>query len=684
MFLRREGSGTFSLLTLAALLASALWAFPAGAQTSLLNEVHTIAAPTTGVPIEETFDVSTAGTYTVTVTDLGASLTPTPAPLASVKLAVTSGDALVGAPLVGAGTLTLDSLAPGTYKLHVVGMPGNTPGSGPIGIQVNGPGNTSIGAFQDTLALPSGTLPNGEGALDGSFMVSSSGNYTVTLTDFKLPVSLQTLTLLLIQAGSATPLAILPDSGSMQATVALTAGVTYDIFAVGQADATANAGLFGAVVAPAGGGAIVFGRAVPVGNTVLVGSPALGGGGNATLTLSDLNYPASLSQLGAVLTLDGQSVVTLSAAGSQAFTAAVGTYDLYAVAAAPTSGAGAGSYAVQVTPASGAALFSVARAVTASGSVLSSYSFDTSIATAGPYTVSLADFQFPSTLASLQVGAVQKGALLGTPLTTAGDLNISAAAGPLSLLVFTQATASGGLFGIDVTPGAGGAAVYDVTQGVGTLFSARQVAIPSDGSYSVTATDLGFPAKFANYDTIVTQGSKSLGYIFGGGTFNFAATKGTYFVNFIAQATGADAAGTYALAMATAPPAPVVTLSVDKPQVSSGSTVDIIWSSQNATKCTASGGWSGDQPLSGTVTSAALTMDTTFTLACTGDGGSQSKSASVTVTAASSGGGGAIDIELLTLLFLLSCLRMQRPRNRPARSTADQNEIASRGSPRCP
>src|SRR5262249_30132058 len=148
------------------------------------------------------------------------------------------------------------------------------------------------------------------------------------------------------------------------------------------------------------------------------------------------------------------------------------------------------------------------------GSALSAYSFDTSIAAAGSYTVTLADFQFPSALTSLQLGAVQNATLLGTPLTAAGDLHISPAAGPLSLLVFTQATGTGGLFGIDVTPSAGGDAVYAVTQGVGTLFSARQVAIPSDGNYSVTATDLGFPAKFANYDTIVTQGSKSLGYIF--------------------------------------------------------------------------------------------------------------------------------------------------------------------------
>jgi len=672
MFLRSKGPGIFRFLPLSALLAAALCVFPAAAQMSVLDEVHTIAAPTTAVPVEETFTVSAAGTYTVTLTDLGAAVMPTPAPLASVKMAVTSGAALVGAPLVGPGTLTLTSLTPGTYQLHVIGMPSNTPGSGPIGIQVDGPGMTLIDTFQDTLALPSGALPNGEGVLDDSFMVSTSGNYTVTLTDLQLPVSLTTLTLLLIQEGSATPLATLPNNGSLQATVALTAGVKYDIFAVGQANATANAGLFSAVVAPAGGGAIVFGRAVPVANTVLVGSVPLKAV-NDTLTLTDLSYPAALSQVGAVLTLNGQPVVTLAAAGSQGFAATVATYDLYAVGTAAAAAPGAGSYALQVTPtAGGAPFFSAARPVTATGGALSGYSFDTSIATAGSYAVGLADFQIPAALTSLQLAAVQAGALLGSPLTAAGSLNINAASGPLSLLVFAQAAASGGLFGIDVAPSAGGSSVYDVTQGVGTLFTARQVPIPSAGNYSVTATDLGFPANFGSYDTIVTQGTQSLGSIYGGGTFNFTATTGTYFVNFIAQAAGADQAGTYALVIASAPAAPVVSLSVDKPQVTSGSTVNIIWSSQNAQTCTASGGWSGNQALSGTQTSAALTTNTTFTLNCTGAGGAQSKSVSVSVTAASGGGGGSLSsADLIALLLTLLVARAAAVSRALRRAPAD-------------
>lgn len=651
------------IASIALLLALSTGVVPAHAQT-VLSEAHTIAAATTAVPVEETFTVTTAGTYTVALSDLGAQLTP-PAPLASVKLAVTnSSNALVGTVLVGAGTLTLASLAADTYVLHVVGMPGNTPGSGPIGIQVNS-GATQIASFQDILALPSQALPNGEAVLDGSFTVASSGNYTVTLTDLALPQSLTTLSLLLIAQGGTTPLATLSAAGTTP-PVALTTGVTYDIFAVGAAGAPANAGLFGATVAPSGGGAVVFGRAIPVGSTVRLGSPALAAG-SATLTLTDLAYPAALSQLETAVTLTGTAVAQLAAAGQQSFTAVSGTYDVFAYAGAAAAAPGAGGYALQLTQAGGAAL-SVARAVLAAGSSESVYDFDSTIATAGSYTLSLADFQFPAALSTVNLAVVQGGALLGTPLPAAGNNTVNAAAGPISILTWVQATSAAGLFGVELTPAAGGTPAFETTQAVGAVFSSQQLTITAAGAYAVTAADLGFPASFANYDTIVTQGTQSVGSIFGGGTFNFNATAGTYFVNFIAQPAGTDEAGTYALTVAVAPPAPTVSLTVDNSQVTSGGTVDLIWSSQNATSCSgtpSSGGWGGTLATHGTVTSGALTSSTTFTLTCTGAGGTTSQSVNVTIAPPSkSGGGGGIDAGLLAALLALLAGRSALRRGR--------------------
>ena len=661
--MRRLDSRIVRTIALTALLAavSGTALRPAAAQT-VLDQVHTIAAPTTGVPIEHTFSIATAGTYQVTLTDLGAALTPA-APLASVTMSVTGGDAIVGMPVVGAGVLTLSSLAASTYTLHVVGTPGNTPGSGPIGIVVTASNQTQIASFQDVIALLNQALPNGEAVLDASFTVPSSGTYTIALNDLQLPTALTTLTAIVVAPGSASPVVTLPLTGNVYSTTAtLSSGVNYRFLAVGAASSTANAGLYSATVSGASG--IAFAQAVPVGATAHLGSPALAAG-SYTLALADLAFPAALTQLGAALVLNGTAVATLNAAGSSpTFAAAAGTYEAYAVGTASSAALGAGSYALQVLPqGGGAAVFSVGRGVVASGGALTPYAFDVTLAAAGAENVALADFQFPAALTSVKLAAVQAGAVLGTPIASATSLSINPASGALSLVAFAQAASAGGLFGLEVTPGGGGNPVLEVTQAVGTLFNSQQVQITSAGTYSVKTTDLGFPANFANYDTIVTQGTQPIGSIFGGGTFNFAATAGTYSVNFLAQPSAQAKAGTYALTVAVAPPAPVVSLSVDHQQISSGGTVDVIWSSQNATSCAASGGWSGAQAVSGTATSAPLTANTTFTLTCSGTGGSAAQSVTVTVTAASGGGGGgAIDTLMLAALAALFAARHRASR----------------------
>ena len=144
MRLRCAGPGVFSAITITALAATVtLGVRPVRAQQSVpFSEVHTVAGSTTGVRQEFTLQIATAGTYTVTLVELGAGLTAplAPAPLASLQLTASSGTALVGVPLVVTGmpsaTLTLSSLKAGTYVLHVIGTPGNGIGSGPFNIVV--------------------------------------------------------------------------------------------------------------------------------------------------------------------------------------------------------------------------------------------------------------------------------------------------------------------------------------------------------------------------------------------------------------------------------------------------------------------------------------------------------------------------------------------------------------------
>jgi hypothetical protein len=80
-----------------------------------------------------------------------------------------------------------------------------------------------------------------------------------------------------------------------------------------------------------------------------------------------------------------------------------------------------------------------------------------------------------------------------------------------------------------------------------------------------------------------------------------------------------------------------VSLSASPASISSGSSSTLTWTSSNATACTASGGWSGAQAISGSKSTGALSATTVYTLSCTGAGGTTNQSATVTVTASNNG-----------------------------------------------
>lgn len=84
-----------------------------------------------------------------------------------------------------------------------------------------------------------------------------------------------------------------------------------------------------------------------------------------------------------------------------------------------------------------------------------------------------------------------------------------------------------------------------------------------------------------------------------------------------------------------ATPTATVTLAANPATLTLGAGTTLTWSSNNATGCTASGGWSGSRPISGSeVLTPAVAGAATYTLSCTGTGGSGSASTTVTVTAA--------------------------------------------------
>ena len=66
---------------------------------------------------------------------------------------------------------------------------------------------------------------------------------------------------------------------------------------------------------------------------------------------------------------------------------------------------------------------------------------------------------------------------------------------------------------------------------------------------------------------------------------------------------------------------PELSISANPGVLVAGQTSLIEWTSRFATSCSASGGWSGAKPLSGSERTPPITSTTTFTMTCTGDGG---------------------------------------------------------------
>ena len=425
---------------------------PVWAQSTLLDEVQTVAAATVAVPVEHTFIITAAGDYNLTLTDLGAQYGSA---LASVELAVTGNDVVVGSPLTAAGTLSLKSLQPGTYQYHVTGKPGTGPGSGPFGVQVvSTAGGTPVASDSDTLALPPNQQSNGQATLNATFTMSAAGSYQLSMADLQLPASLSTLLLALVPEGATSPLATLPDptTGAYQTTVQLATGVNYRLVAVAQVGSSATAGIFSATVTPAGGGTPVYQATQPVGALTALGNTPTLNSGSYSVTLADLATPAALTQVAGVLVQNGSAVLTLTAAGSQTLNSSGGVYELFGLAT-PAATPGTGSYALTVQPQGGGnPVASFARAVATSGNGISVYSYNANVTAGGAYDLNLADFTFPKQFSSLSAFVVQNGVILGAPLHAAGSAPVSPAAGPVSILVFAGAGSSGGLFGIDLTP----------------------------------------------------------------------------------------------------------------------------------------------------------------------------------------------------------------------------------------
>jgi hypothetical protein len=622
----------------------------------LVDQVDMVGLPSVAQPSNYSFTAASAQALTLTLTDF-----QIPAAFASLQVAVTLGDALVGSVSVDAtthkATLAIPSAA-GNYALHVIGDPDATQGVGSFGVCVAPATSASscIAAysFSGNIQTPSTRSTTGNSTLNTNFTSTLAGTYTVTVTDDAFPAALQALAGGISQ-GSA-PIGSL-NEGTTQLTLA--AATSYQLILAAVASAATPAGLYSVRITDPSGAA-VFNRTLPVGTmpsaTIIDNTTAQ----SLSLNLTDYGYPAALTSAGAAVTSGAQLLATLPSPGAlNNFSAPAGSLEIWQYAAA---GAEPGVYSLNLSVYQAAStvpsLFSTTQVVNPPANAgATSYAFIATLPSAGTYNLVVSDFKFPFAFQSVSGSVAQNSSVL----TQNANGDFSAAAGAVVVLVnVTPPQGGNGIFGVTVqTSGASPQILLDQTQAVGGVFNSQSINLGTSGSYATTLTDLGFPADFENLAVAVSRGSQVVGKIYGHGTFDFPATPGSYVLTFVATPSNQNY-GLYSIQVASA--VPTLTLSASASSVTVGQTVNLTWSSQNAAMCTAGGssGWTGDEALSGT-TAVIVSATTTYTLTCTGPGGSATQSVSVTGTpapaASGGGGGGRMDPAWLGVLAVLAALR---------------------------
>jgi plastocyanin len=620
---------------------------------TLLDQTNVVGLPTNAAPSQHAFTDATAEALTVTLTDF-----QTPAAFSTLKIAVTLGDTLVGNATIDATHAASVALpaAAGNYTVYVVGTPDSVQQFGSFGVCVTRDADPTPRtcvpdySYSDSLTTPSTPTSTGTSTLNSNFTTTAAGTYTITLSDDAFPAALPTLSAIITQ-GSSQVGGIVSAGSPVQLTLA--AGTTYQILAAATADANLKAGLYGVhIVDPAS--AVVFDRSIPVGAlqpATIVTNPSAQ---TLNLTVNDFDYPAPLAGLGAAVTSGGIALGTLNAAGTLPIaTAPAGHLDVWTYSAA---GAEPGVYSLSLssTTASLLSTTQVVNPAATSGSM--DFAFVLDLPAAATYGLAVNDFQFPAQLGALSATVAQNGVVL--PQTSGGTF--TAQAGNAIVLVNAQPPQNGnGIFGVTVsTTAATPQVLLDQTQAVGGVFNTQVVNVGKSGAYDVTLTDLAFPKAFQNLAVVLSSGSKVLGKIYGGGTFPVAISPGQYVFTFVASP---DPVGYGLYSVNISSTAPTVSFTAASSSVSAGQTVQLTWSSQNATDCVAGGAsaWTGSQPASGTL-AVAIAATETLTLTCTGPGGSATQSVTITATAAApskSGGGGSADPLLLLVLALTASLR---------------------------
>jgi hypothetical protein len=290
-----------------------------------------------------------------------------------------------------------------------------------------------------------------------------------------------------------------------------------------------------------------------------------------TVTFTDFKIPAPLTTATIVVT-QGSTLVGTATMSAPAFTAslalpgAVGAYTLRVIGT-PNSTSGVGTFNVCVAPTSSPSACiqsasiagNITEQSTPANPTVSTNAVTVTVNTAGTYTFTYADDQFPAPLAA---GTFSLALFQGSqPVTGAVPLPASPAAlpnlpaGVYTLFIVAQAdpTAKAGLYSVTVTGPAGIAPLSSATYPVGQMQPGTTVKNPGAESLTLMVTDFAFPTALASASALVTAGGSSLGMASAGaGAATLTTAPAGAALQVWSYGAAGTAAGTYEVDLASA------------------------------------------------------------------------------------------------------------------------------------
>jgi hypothetical protein len=359
------------------------------ANYSYSDSLTTPNPPSSTGTLNTLFTSTTAGTYTITVTDDAL-------PVAFSKLS--AGIFLGSTPIavnIPPGTPTQITLAAATqYKLLAAAIPNTTTPAGLYGIRITDPSGAAI--FDYSLAV---------GAVTDTVVSNpTAGALSLTLTDFGYPAALATVGAA-VTAGGGPALGTLTAAGGPVSTNTAPAG-SIDVWTY--AAAGTQPGAYGLTLTNGTSTLLSTTQVVNPSNASSAGTYAfvvtIPAAGTYQLAVTDFQFPGALASLSATIAQNG-TVLTQSA---ENFTAAAGAAIVVVDAQPPQSGSGIFDVSVQTTGATPQILLDQTQAV---AGVFNTQTI--SLGTTGGYNATLTDLVFPQKFQDLAIVVSQGGQALG-------------------------------------------------------------------------------------------------------------------------------------------------------------------------------------------------------------------------------------------------------------------------------